>query len=121
MIAAAYVGGRNKWPGMKAIPVSVRERILQLHEQGKATAEIPVGFGYCVAAVRRVRRHFKGLRNHGDPHPLLRPQDASAGNAPGAHDEAAVAASGCPLAGPGRGRGCSICRPTFRTSTRPEI
>lgn len=44
---------------MKAIPVAVRERILKLYDQGKATAEIAAGFGYCVAAVRRVRQHFK--------------------------------------------------------------
>lgn len=44
---------------MKAIPVVVRERILKLYDQGKATAEIAASFGYCVAAVRRVRQHFK--------------------------------------------------------------
>jgi transposase len=44
---------------MKAIPVPVRERILKLYNQGKATAVIAVSFGYCVAAVRRVRQHFK--------------------------------------------------------------
>jgi transposase len=45
--------------GMKAIPVAVRERILKLYGQGKGTAEIAASFGYCVAAVRRVRQHFK--------------------------------------------------------------
>lgn len=44
---------------MKAIPVAVRERILQLYDRGQATAEIAASFGYCVAAVRRVRQHFK--------------------------------------------------------------
>lgn len=44
---------------MKAIPVPVRERILQLYEQGKSTAEIAAFSGFCVAAVRRVRQHFK--------------------------------------------------------------
>jgi len=44
---------------MKAIPVPVRERILKLYDQGQATAEIAASFGYCVAAVRRVRQHFK--------------------------------------------------------------
>ena len=44
---------------MKAIPVEVRERILKLYEQGKDTAAIAASFGYCVAAVRRVRQHFK--------------------------------------------------------------
>jgi transposase len=45
--------------GMKAIPVPLRERILKLYEQGKSTAEIARFCGYCVAAVRRVRQHFK--------------------------------------------------------------
>ena len=44
---------------MKAIPVPLRERILKLYEQGKSTAEIAAFCGYCVAAVRRVRQHFK--------------------------------------------------------------
>ena len=44
---------------MQAIPVAVRERILKLYDQGRGTAEIAAGFGYCVAAVRRVRQHFK--------------------------------------------------------------
>ena len=44
---------------MKAIPVAVRERILKLYDQGQGTAAIAASFGYCVAAVRRVRQHFK--------------------------------------------------------------
>ena len=44
---------------MKAIPVAVRERILKLYDQGQSTGEIAASFGYCVAAVRRVRQHFK--------------------------------------------------------------
>ena len=44
---------------MKAIPVPMRERILQLYQQGKSTAEIAAFSGFCVAAVRRVRQHFK--------------------------------------------------------------
>jgi transposase len=44
---------------MKAIPVAVRERILKLYDQGKSTDEIAASFGYCLAAVRRVRQHFK--------------------------------------------------------------
>ena len=44
---------------MKAIPVAVRERILRLYDQGQSTGEIAASFGYCVAAVRRVRQHFK--------------------------------------------------------------
>jgi transposase len=45
--------------GMKAIPVAVRERILKLYDQGRGTTEIAASFGYCVAAVRRVRQHFR--------------------------------------------------------------
>jgi transposase len=44
---------------MKAIPVPVRERILHLYDQGQSTCEITASLGYCVAAVRRVRQHFK--------------------------------------------------------------
>jgi transposase len=44
---------------MRAIPVPVRERILQLYEQGKSTCEIAAFSGFCVAAVRRVRQQFK--------------------------------------------------------------
>ena len=44
---------------MKAIPLAVRERILKLYDQGKSTGEIAASFGYCIAAVRRVRQHFK--------------------------------------------------------------
>jgi transposase len=44
---------------MKAIPVSVRERILHLYGRGKRTGDIAASLGYCVAAVRRVRQHFK--------------------------------------------------------------
>ena len=47
---------------MNAIPVAVRERILKLYDQGKGTGEIAASFGYCVAAVRRVRQHFKARR-----------------------------------------------------------
>ena len=44
---------------MKAIPVPVRERIVQLYQEGRGTAEIAAFCGYCVAAVRRVRQQFK--------------------------------------------------------------
>ena len=44
---------------MKAIPVAVRERIVQLYDKGKSTREIAEAFGFCVAAVRRVRQQFK--------------------------------------------------------------
>ena len=44
---------------MKAIGVVVRERILKLYDQGQSTSVIAASFGYCVAAVRRVRQQFK--------------------------------------------------------------
>ena len=44
---------------MRSIPVPIRERILKLYERGKGTAEIASAFGYCVAAVRRVRQQFQ--------------------------------------------------------------
>ena len=44
---------------MKAIPVPVRERILHLYDRGQSTGEIAASLGYGVAAVRRVRQHFK--------------------------------------------------------------
>jgi transposase len=43
---------------MKAIPLPVRERIIQLYKQGKSTVEIAEFSGFCVAAVRRVRQRF---------------------------------------------------------------
>ena len=46
-------------PGMRAIPLPVRQRIIELYEQGKPTADIAAFLGYCVAAVRRVRQQFK--------------------------------------------------------------
>lgn len=47
---------------MKAIPVTVREHILNLYDLGKSTGDIAASCGYCVAAVRRVRQHFKERR-----------------------------------------------------------
>ena len=44
---------------MRAIPVPMRQRILQLYERGKSTREIAQFFGFCVAAVRRVRQQFR--------------------------------------------------------------
>jgi len=44
---------------MRAIPLSARQRILQLYQQGKSTCDISEFFGFCVAAVRRVRQQFK--------------------------------------------------------------
>jgi transposase len=44
---------------MRAIPLSVRRRIMQLYERGKSTREIAEFWGFCVAAVRRVRQQFQ--------------------------------------------------------------
>ena len=44
---------------MKAIPILMRQRIIQLYEQGKRTQDIAAFSGFCVAAVRRVRQQFK--------------------------------------------------------------
>ena len=44
---------------MRAIPVLTRQRIIHLYEQGKSTREISEFFGFCVAAVRRVRQQFQ--------------------------------------------------------------
>jgi transposase len=37
----------------------MRRRILQLYERGKSTREIAQFFGFCVAAIRRVRQQFR--------------------------------------------------------------
>lgn len=44
---------------MRAIPLPVRQRIIELYEQGRSTREIADLAGFCVAAVRRVRQQFK--------------------------------------------------------------
>jgi transposase len=44
---------------MTPISIPVRRRILQLYERGKSTREISQFFGFCVAAVRRVRQQFR--------------------------------------------------------------
>lgn len=44
---------------MRAIPLETRQRIIRLYEQGKSTRDISEFFGFCVAAVRRVRQQFK--------------------------------------------------------------
>ena len=44
---------------MTPIPVAIRQRILQLYERGKSTREIAQVFGFCVAALRRVRQQFR--------------------------------------------------------------
>ncbi len=43
---------------MRAIPIPIRQRILQLYDRGKSTREIAQFSGFCVAAVRRVRQQF---------------------------------------------------------------
>jgi transposase len=44
---------------MEAIPVPVRARIIKLYEAGRRTKDIADALGYCRAAVRRVRQHFR--------------------------------------------------------------
>jgi transposase len=44
---------------MRAIPASIRKRILELYERGKSKREIAPFSGFCVAAVRRVRQQFR--------------------------------------------------------------
>jgi transposase len=55
-----YLGGSvcRVW-FMRAIPLLVRQRIIQLYERGKSTRDIAKLLGFCVAAVRRVRQQFK--------------------------------------------------------------
>lgn len=48
--------------GMRAIPIPLRKRILELYQQGKSTQEIARFAGFCVAAVRRVRQQFRQRR-----------------------------------------------------------
>jgi len=47
---------------MRAIPIPIRKRILELYEQGKNTREIAQFSGFCIAAVRRVRQQFRERR-----------------------------------------------------------
>src|SRR5260370_17425582 len=44
---------------MRAIPLPMRRRILQLYERDKSTREIAEFLGFCVAAVRRGRQQFR--------------------------------------------------------------
>jgi len=43
---------------MRAIPIPIRKRILELYERGRSTREIAQFSGFCIAAVRRVRQQF---------------------------------------------------------------
>jgi transposase len=47
---------------MRAIPIPIRKRILELYDGGKSTREIAQFSGFCVAAVRRVRQQFRERR-----------------------------------------------------------
>jgi len=44
---------------MRAIPVALRKRILELYDRGRSTREIAQFAGFCGAAVRRVRQQFR--------------------------------------------------------------
>ena len=47
---------------MRAMPISIRKRILELYERGGSTREIAQFSGFCIAAVRRVRQQFRERR-----------------------------------------------------------
>ena len=47
---------------MRAIPIPIRKRILELYDRGKSTREVAQYSGFCVAAVRRVRQQFRERR-----------------------------------------------------------
>ena len=64
-----HVSDYDTLEGMKAIPVPIRECIMKLYGQGKATAQIAQNLGYCEAAVRRVRQHHRE-RGTLAPHPI---------------------------------------------------
>lgn len=48
---------------MRAIPIPIRKRILELYKGGMSTREIAQFSGFCVAAVRRVRQQFRERRS----------------------------------------------------------
>ena len=47
---------------MRAIPIPIRKRILELYQTGRSTREIAQFSGFCIAAVRRVRQQFRERR-----------------------------------------------------------
>jgi transposase len=47
---------------MRAIPIPIRKRILELYDHGRSMREIAQFAGFCVAAVRRVRQQFRHRR-----------------------------------------------------------
>ena len=55
---------------MRAIPISIRKRILELYQVGRSTRDIAQFSGFCIAAVRRVRQRFRERRTL-EPRPHL--------------------------------------------------
>ena len=49
----------RQWGSLPVVTRPTRQRIIHLYEQGKSTCEISEFFGFCVAAVRRIRQQFK--------------------------------------------------------------
>jgi transposase len=47
---------------MRAIPIPIRKRILELYDRGRSTRDIAQFSGFCMAAVRRVRQQFRQRR-----------------------------------------------------------
>ena len=47
---------------MRAIPIPIRKRILELYDSGRSTRDIAQFSGFCIAAVRRVRQQFRQRR-----------------------------------------------------------
>ena len=47
---------------MRAIPIPIRKRILELYLAGRSSREIAQFAGFCIAAVRRVRQRFRERR-----------------------------------------------------------
>lgn len=47
---------------VRATPIPIRKRILELYDLGKSTREIAQFSGFCVAAVRRVHRRYQERR-----------------------------------------------------------
>jgi transposase len=47
---------------MRAIPIPISKRILELYDRGRSTREIAQFSGFCMAAVRRVRQQFRQRR-----------------------------------------------------------
>jgi len=47
---------------VRALPIPIRKRILELYDQGRSTREIARFSGFCIAAVRRVRQQFRQRR-----------------------------------------------------------